>query len=697
MNWSPALIEDAAELISSASPADLDRLAQKLPTPLLRAALRVVALEALPNVARAAEALHEIETISDFSTKLHWLLRYLAAHPRVPGESYQQQVLAVRDALQRRRYNAGAEDLCRFLDLIAEVLPSKLESELEALLLSPSSSPEAILSIAHATKSKAVAELLLKKAEGFAAFSAPTEPTEEHGVRLRYSLVTQAVCRLCVLTGDLSLLERRAASLFPQEEDELRSLLASQLAELERRDPRQHHLSSLVCDGIQDPRRRLLTVLKISPPETLALKLEPASLYRGLSDVRRLEDEILGLTILQESPSDPLAWAQQSLFLFRETSHATRAGLRLALHTLRSQKGRKLALDLANSFLRAEDSEDLAKLISEVVELTVHASAAEEVGGEFQEAAQRIITMPFLSWEDRLDAFESLLATFRRLFLGETALLDASEAVPILKIFLRLPLDFKPKSSRTALRDRWPAILPMIIATMELFPRSVQTSCFRHFEASVLALSPEHGWFSAAFSSRLAERLDLAWPILEAAAPDRGQVTALVYLLARTAPDMAVKLLTRCLADKDRTRLCLRLLRHGWVSREVGLALRKLLNDEMDRLQADVWTFPRNPAEAEDWLRSLGALLGDLDVRDPRTEPLLRELWNCPPNSGHPVLAAAVAEVLKTQGRSQAESALRFWLHSFLAPSLGSESARGQMRVAELKWILRKAMTLPGT
>jgi len=693
MTWAPEMIEDAAELISYTSPTDLDLLAQELPTSLLRAALRVVALEALPNATRAADAWQEVEAISEPAARLHWSLRYLASRPRVPIASYQQQVLAIRDYLRSLRYCAAPEDLCRYLDLIAEAMPTELENEIEALLLAPRSSPEAVSSIAQGTKAKAVAELLLGKAERLAALNAPTE---EEGFRWRYSLITQAVCRLCLLTGDLSFLERRAESLETQEEDELRSLLAPQLAELEKRDPRQHRLSSLVCDGIQEPRRRLLTLLKIAPPERLSHALQPASLYREMSDVSRLEDEVLGLAALQERPLDPLSWVHENLSLFKETSHSARVILRLAWHTLRSQNGKMSGLEVVDSFLRAGDDLVLAKLIPQVVEFVVHAGETERAIGEFQKAALDIFAMP-CPWDDRLEDFEDLLAIFRKVFLGDAALFDASQATSVIKTFLRLPLDLKTKSSRAELRDHWPKILPLITGTLELLPQDVQPSCRRHLEASACVLSPGHEWLSSVCCSGPTKRHDLALRILETNSPDPDQVVALVYLLARPAPELIVQLLARCLGEKDRSRLCLRLIRHGWVSRETNLALRKLLTDEADRLQANIWTFPRRLAEAEDWLRALGDLLGDLDLSDPRTEALIRELWGCPPNVGHPILATALVEVLRTRGRNRAESALRFWLHGFLAPSLGSENARGQVRVAELRQVLRKAMALPAT
>jgi serine/threonine protein kinase len=694
ITWSPELIEDAADLIAFTSPQDLDLLAQRLPTPLLRAALRVIALEALPNAMRAAEALKEVEAISEPNAKLHWWLRYLASHPRVRVVSYQQELLAVREHLRRVRYIAAPEDLCRFLDLISEALPNNLERELEALLAGVGS-PGVVSAIAHGTKTKALAELLLEKAERFAALTAPSEA---EGFRLRYDLITQAVCRLCVLTGDLSFLEDRTYSLLSEEEDELRSLLATQLAEIENRDPRQHRLSYLVCDGIQDSRFRLLTLLRIASREKISHALQPTSLYQAMYDVKKLEDELLGLAVLQSLPLDPLHWTRQNLPLFREALHSARVVLRLAEHALRFQPGDLAGLELVGSSLHVRDDRSLAELTPQIVEFAAHTGKARRATEEFQEAAEKIFTLP-LPWAFRLEAFEDLLATFQRVFLDETALLGTSQAVQVLKAFLRLPLDLKPHSSRAELRDRWRTVLPMIIGSLELFPQNVQSSLSRQMEASAGVLSPIHEWFSAACCSSAAERLDLARSILEATAPDPGQVMALVYLLARSAPDLIVKLLVNGLVEKDRNRLCLRLIRHGWVSREMNLSLRKLMTDEVDRLQADLWTFPRRPADAEDWLCALGGLLvlGDLDLSDPRTEPLIRRLWDCPPNIGHPVLAAAVVEALRSRGWSQAESALRFWLHSFLAPSLGAESSRGQVRVAELSQVLRRAMTLPAT
>lgn len=234
--WTPDLFEAAGPLLASAPPERLDALAGRLSEPVLRAALRVVILEssqASPCALRTEAALAAVEELPDGPEKLHCTLRYLWARPSEPADEVCGQVAAVARYLYEIRYGAPADDLRRFLDLIAFFFPSELASQIESVFASLASHPDVLSALAHRSENPAVLSQVLANAAFYSSLSARNEA---EAWRLRGDVLTGAVRRLCVLGEDpAKVMEGAAGRLLPREEDDIRFALARELAGRKRR------------------------------------------------------------------------------------------------------------------------------------------------------------------------------------------------------------------------------------------------------------------------------------------------------------------------------------------------------------------------------------------------------------------------------------------------------------------------------
>lgn len=475
--WSTELIDRGSEVLGRLTSQRIEEIAASIADPSVRAALRVVVLEARHTSEAAEAALAELRNVPDSPGKLHWSLRYLTARPAEPHDLVRRQVIAIGRHLHVIGFTTEIHDLARWLDLVALHLKDQISAQLDAVLWSPELTPENVLALADAVTQPKILDLLLERAERSAAALAPTEA---EGFTFRKNLLIRATCRRCVLSESLEILRRIAERLLPEEEDELRELLAPQLAALDGKGPK---LAQEVCTGIGDRRLQLVTLLR-SAPQIPAETLAPASLYAALARIEILQDEHRGLAALLETPSDPRELLQRHILPIQEPRIRTRALLRLARHTLafeiacHKRPDRLAPLELVRWLLTTETDEELASLTPEIAALGAEAGGDRALA-EVQEAARRLAALETVAWPIRREALEDLLA---RVAAG---LLPPPKAARALVTILRLPRQLRPEAARQELRQHWLEILPLIAAAVERLPDQHKKPVRRAFQESL--------------------------------------------------------------------------------------------------------------------------------------------------------------------------------------------------------------------
>jgi hypothetical protein len=682
--WSPELVDDGREVLGYLEPQRIEEISTSIDDPSARAALRVIVLEARRTSEAATAALAELRAVPDGPAKLHWSLRYLTARPAESLNEVRGQVLAVGRYLHAIGFAADARDLARWLDLVALYLPEQIRSQLDSVLWSPELTPEKALTLADAATQEALLDLLLERVERCAA---SLSPTEADGFILRKNLMIRATCRLCEITRRLECLTHISSRLLPEEEDEIRSLLAPRLSVLSEVGRR---LAEEICAGIGDRRLRLLTLLRSAPgvpPETLA----PAPLYAAMARVEVLLDECQGLMALLETPADPRELLQRLVLPIGEARVRTRALLRLARHALEFEtachdKPDLLApLELVRWLITTESDEELASLTPEIAALGAGAGGSRSTA-EIQEAARQLAALETVAWPVRREALENLLA---RLASG---LLPAREATKALTTILRLTAQLRPETARQQLREHWSEILPLVVAAVDRLPEKHLRPLRRALEEGL------RGFTSDAAQQRIfalcltpsADREKTASPRIGTAI---SELEALVYLFLKPSPHRVPEVVEQ-LPMRERAPLILRLLRHGWLPEETARGLSSLVAGSEDEAEAEVWCGPKPGAEPA-WLERAALWIAgtSLTPSSVEVEPLLSRLWSTS-EAWRPALAWAAQDSLRRGGWSRGEAILRTWLHAHLAPRLGQGRPDGLMAAREAAAALRLALQL---
>jgi hypothetical protein len=681
--WSAELIEASREMIVRLDPDRLEELCGGIEDPSARAALRVVDLESRPDERRAASALAALREAPDGG--LHWSLRYVISHPPEPEEELRRKVGAIASFLYELRYEAPATDLRLFLDLVARFRPDELKAHLEGVVWSPASKPETLLTLATDTESIAVAELLLENAERYAAAVAPTAV---EGFQLRKELLIRATGRLCRFRGGTQDLERAIKRLLPEEEDDLRAVLAPQLRSRE------------IAEGIRDRRRRLLTRLETVPPGEADRDLLAArSLYASVARIDAVEDEIRGLATLSEYPLDLPELADKRIGAIRDSGIRLQALLRLAWHSLAFQESyyggrpdRVAAIEMIRSAFVADTDARLVAITPQIAELGAQAGGARAVA-ELQEAVRRLVQLDPVPWTSRLEALERLLANLSSIFLVSRDRRAARRTAEVLEAVARLPFQSDAGAALGEIQGHWHEVLPMAAAALDRLPEKVASRVRRAFRTvlsfpvppvarrifELCGLPP--GERSIEIEHRLGE------PDTD---PEEGR--AFAYLLLAPAPERVHTALELLTVDAEREGLALRLIRNGWLPPEQIPTLRPLFPTSEAWQRAEIWLSP----ERDTWCRTLAMLAarGEVDPASPKDEPLVRRLWErCSPEV-LPELALAVQEALRSGGRERGEAVLRLWLHACLAPQLGHSQSESKQLAEKLRAILQHALTL---
>jgi hypothetical protein len=665
--WSAQLVEAGRDVIVRLEPSRLEDLCAEIEDPTAKAALRVVDLEHRCSHGRAASALATVGEIPDGPERLHWSLRYVAARPCEPLGEVRKQVGAIAGFLYEVRYEAPAGDLRLFLDLVARFREDELKAHLESVVWSPASRPDTLLTLARETACEKVADLLLEGAERYAA---AVSPSAAEGFQLRKELLIRATSTLCLLRKSTQDLDRAIGRLLPEEEDELRAVLAPQLRSRE------------VAEGIRDRRRRLLALLASIPiEEDRGDLLTARSLYRSMARVDVLEDEIRGLSTLLELPLDLSDLAEKRVGAIQDPGIRLQALLRLAWHSLAFQESfygsrpdRAAAIEMVRSAFNVDTDSRLVAVTPQIAELGAQLGGGWAVA-EFQEAARRIARLDSVPWSNRLEALERLLAPIPSIFLAPRQWRGARRAAEVLEAVARLPLQTDAGAVLEEIRSGWHEVLPILTATLDRLPEKMAPRVLRAFRKGLaFPMNPRQARLFELCLLSPGERLKEASRLLSEPSLDLEEVRAHVYLLAVPAPEKALAALERLPAGAERDELGLRLIRNSWLPPEQIPALRLLLlppESPLEALQrADAWL----ALDQDTWCSALAALAarGEVDPSTPEHEPLVRLLWKRSSPEILPDLGRAVREALRTGGRERGEVALRLWLHARLAPELGA-------------------------
>lgn len=681
--WSAALVEACRGVIVRLDPDRVEELCATIGNLSARAALRIVDLESRPGERRAASALAVLQEAPDDC--LHWSLRYAAARPPESEAELRRKLGSIAGYLYELRYEASPGDLRLFLDLVARLRPDELKAHLEGVVWSPASKPETLLTLASETESEGLAELLLENAERYAAAVAPTAV---EGFQLRKDLLLRITARLCSFRRSKQDLERAVGRLLPDEEDELRTVLAPQLRSRE------------IAEGIRDRRRRLLTLLETIPPEQTERDLLAArSLYAAVVKVDAIEDELRGLSTLLEYPLDLADLAEKKIGAIRDPGIRLQALLRLAWHSLAFQESfyggrpdRAAAVEMVRSAFTADTDARLVALTPQIVELGAQVGGARAVA-EFQEAARRLVQLDSVSWQDRLEALERLLACIPSLFLAPGDRRGAKRAAEVLEAVARLPFQSDAGTALEEIQGRWHEVLPIATAVLDRLPDKVASRVRRAIQPVLsFPVPPVQRRVFELCALPPGERLDEIDRRLQKPDLNPEEALALPYLLTVPAPQRVRAVLELLPADAERDGLLLRLIRNGWLPAEQISALPPLFSSLEAKQRAQVWT----SAERDAWCEILAGLSarGEVDPAVPGDDPLVRRLWEGSPPEHLQLLARAVLDALRTGGRQRGEAALRLWLHAWLTPKRGAAQRESQRLAEEIGSALRQALEL---
>lgn len=692
--WSEEIIRAGSPIWIRLPPDVRQQLLAESGDAALRAAFRVVLLQEPGGIdgnheARQA-ALDALAKMPAGAGQLHWSLQYLSALaekealPMNLEEECRHQLLQISDHLSKLRYKAAPPGLALYLDLVAAFAADDLEVQIENIVWSPSASPRTLLEIAERSDRERVLAHLLERAEDWAASVAPNEA---EGFRLRGALISCLVRRLCVLRQDLHYLDSASALLLPEEQDEIRAALAEDFASCGKPLGRQ------AAQGISRGAPKLAALLRVLPGKAEAEDLlKPSRLYSSVAHAQALQDELLALSALLEPPFEGADLVRRYVLDIRDQGRRNMALMHLARHLIAFQisahprhQDRIATIELVRSALTVGSDELLARLTPAIAALGAQAGLR-RAAAEFQEAARRLAQLESVPWETRRDSLEELLDQLRRACSAAGRRSARRLAAPVLESLLDLILSGGAIPAGVNPNWRIFEILPVLAASLErlCLSEAGNESGFSQDWLSRRAKERKSISFNGPFAAQASEilelcladstrRLQLRERLIEQTGPQPFEVEALAYLLAPTQPE-GIPELAACLTDgPQRDRLCLRLIRHQWLTYEASDRLVGVMQSPDNRLLARIWQGLLPDSDRHEWVKSLAQALerGLLSLDEPQWTPPLERLWQIDCPSAAIVLSSAAGRAIGQKGRQAGEWALRLWLHCCLSPRAG--------------------------
>jgi hypothetical protein len=695
--WSESFVEAGRPLWPCLSEAPLARLHSEVAQPVIRTALAVTRMEESGSCTDADRLVSEIEEISAPRPRLHWALRYLLARPREPRRDLEAQTAGVVHYLARLRWVAPAQDLRRFVDLVARVFPKDARSQLENVLWTPGGNAETLRTLAHQSGRRAVVDELFQRTEDYAAMAGATAA---EGFELRREVLMIIAARLCVEDRCLDHLESAAKRLLPEEEDDLRCEVARALAAAGAPS-----LALEAASGLRARRRALLTRLEIAPPEG---SLTPPQLYAAVAANTSVADEHHALAALLEQPVDPAQIAAAHCEPIERKGRQIEALVDLARHALAFQR-RKFRRGLQDRIATivplkealgvVESDAWLAALTPELVSVGSTLGHPQAVA-EIREAIERVAGMVEVARERRRGVILQLIAGIESALSEDGAPLSPPSRRRLLALVEwigRLPQAGEDGPGRTELRRDWHRFLPWL----RLIEERAGVAPGRGLDR----LRRKWSWLSAEQQSIA----DLCFPpdpercaegagLTPAGTTDR--LRALACLALRDTPEQVPELVAQVPPGPERDHVVLELIRfspRGALPAEVAGELAAMV-EAPTRPWVTTWLSALAPcARAEtDGVEALANLVAEslLDLDDPTTSPIRRWVWRVSQDFALPKLADAALSALESGGRRGCEQGLRIFLNAYLAPQLGQEAEDTSRRLADVESALEWARTL---
>lgn len=678
--WTMELVTAGRALWPRLEMDEIEQICRSIRDPVVAVALRVVALEGTvepPEVA-VRQALAAVEAMPAGCEQLHWALRLLGVRASGSTSELAGPVAILARHLARLRYAAAAEDLVRFLDLVAAVFPSDLRRQLESVLWAPESTAATLRTLAREATHPLLLEELFERAEECAALVADT-PAE--GFELRCGVLVSVSRQLCLSKGDLAPFETARERLLPEEEAGLRREVARGLAAVGRRDE-----AARVAAEISTGRRRLRTLLEVLPreaePERQAL-LTPQALYQAVADSGVVRDELNALAPLLEEPRAPLELARIHLDEVQSPGRRIEGLVDLAHHALdwqeehfsRALQDRLAAvLPLKQALGVVESDLWLARVTPELVDVGARLGPRQAVA-EVQEAWERVIGAEAVPWETREEVLVALLGRLERLFPAG----GGRKRLRVLVEWLaRSPAAMADGPGRQELRRNWHRLVLWLSAVEARVLGGSERAWARRGLAPWRRrwdwLTPEQERvLELCFAPREERRRFVQ--ALENGGEEEHQdlLWGLACRMTGDVPEAVPGLLARLTLPR-RDRLGLLLLSGFWLPPKIGEKLLPLLSEEQyARSWGEVWSgFWASDSEREaQAVSALGRLVaeGVLEPRDPRTAALRRFLWK---RGGEKVLARAAIEALARTGKEAADTGLCLFLNSWLMSTTGA-------------------------
>ncbi len=725
-------VELGRELWPRLAPERRDRLAAKIDDPIVRAAFRVVALEGLRKEAGEdvstndeTAALTSLEGLPP-EVELHWTLRCLATCS--PSRRRLRHVRTVALHLYTQRYDVPhGEDLARFIDLIAEVLPQDLSRVLPNAVAAPASHAETLRILAVRCERTEVLEQLGEKVERYAAAAGDNDG---EGFQLRAEVLSRITGRLCRRRQELTPYREALERLLPEEEDPLRLAVIDELA---AGSAACRRLALEVCGELRSRRLALRGRLRLSSAgERLDEALSPAALYRAVAGSRAISDELAALEPLLELPATANdqrgSQGREGLFLdVHDSDRRILAILDLARHDLAFQRRRLrpgqidpvAALQPLSRVVGGVTSDRrLVALMSELVEMGTQVSPNQAVA-ELQQSLLRLLGLEKVEWRLRAEAVEALLCHVWRWVEAADDIQAPGRRQAAVTFFRWLACLPAQSDLPDELGGLWPELLPVVLAAAERLPASCRDRLRCPWPAAIERLIPRlwerrrSPWVRgaegfAAWAGGTPEVLAACFAAadelaahLDETLDSRGPspvAQSLLCLLAARDPERATRLLER-LAPAARQALALRLLRHGWLE-DLPITPFWDTDDPAIRPIRLARALRRKAAErdAEAVAEGVAAALSgnELDPLDARSAPERRALWAVDAESCCAPIARAAVSALAGAGREPAERALCFWVHGWVKPRLGEEAPESRERRTALMAALRQAETIPG-
>ncbi len=447
--WSVELIESGLDLFGRIETSELVSLSATLPDDDTKATLWMSALAHRGDPERCANAFAAVRQIAG-SSSLIWTLRLLRLDRVSSADEVRQRTEALRLRLFEAGYPFPARELASFLDLVAEVLPDRLTSEIENVA-GRIPDLDILEEVASQVTGSAAVEELFERAEVLA--SRVVQEGEDELLSASRIVATLAA-RLCAQKGDLEALHSAAARLPITWHNELRALVAGELFRTENQS-----LARRALEDIRSPTVRLASLLELFPRDAGEDLRNPDRLYQSTTRIDAIVEEQTGIQALLEATAD---FGRSVEIVAQMTPGPTavvaalRLGRRGAILQERGDRGAPDHLTLLHLVERILKTGSFARgpwLLPEIIEISARLNSA-GIANEARNAAEELFA--FSPDDGGGEVLERLVAHLQAVLPDDQL---TRVLLALLVVLERLPVEA---------RHAWtPEALPLLVTVAE--------------------------------------------------------------------------------------------------------------------------------------------------------------------------------------------------------------------------------------